>query len=68
MKDAWEQLMFTTLEIKELDTINTPGYIQYAYVEIKKTFYDLIFPRLFFFRTLIPVILFTESLFRTAGN
>ena len=38
VKDAWEQLMFTTLEIKELDTINTPGYIQYAYVEIKKTF------------------------------
>ena len=39
VENAWEQGMITTMEKKgEIDIKNTPGYIQYADAQKKKSF------------------------------
>ena len=61
---GYKQRMFTTMEKKGSYIKNTPGYIQFLFMKTFKTFNSFFFGFIGFiyFRTLIPVILFPETL------
>ena len=66
VEHAWEQMMFTIKKIGAIDIKIPLDIFNMQMLRKKKRLrIDLIFTRLrtFFFRTLIPVILFPETLF-----